>query len=599
MSHACPDWQSVLALGPKGLADRARKRRATAKTDEERLFLDCVAEVYDALARECVRWADFAEAKGMREVAAVLRENAAHPPRTFREALQWALVYDRAQEAEGEDVRSQGIFDRLFIDFYRADLAAGRETRESAKRLVADWYTRLWTQQHPNNKNITVGGYDAKGEPVWNELTELGFEVFRELGRVNPKLTYRFGRKTPREQLEKVTRCLAEGKTSIVFACEETLGEMFRRRGKEARDIADYVLVGCYEPGIGGREIVSSMAGDLNLAKPLEAVFNGGCAFGGERIGSACELPRDGDAFEREYLRQVRSAITNMLTQTRAIESHWPEINPAPLFSGSFRDCIDRATDYSQGGCRYNSSGIDCVGLGTVADSLAAVRYLVDEQKLVTMAELGQILKDNWKGQEKLRLTARRAAPKWGNNDDRADLAAKCVYETVAREINATPNGHGGHYQAGFWSIFNDRRCGGRTAATPEGRRAGWTLSRNNVATAGCGREGASGVIHSNLKLDLADSPNGHILDIILPASIARNPTAAADIAAIISTYFEKGGQCLHLNCFDSKTLREAKAHPERFPDLQVRVCGWNVRWADLSPDDQNHFIATAEAQEQ
>ena len=599
VSHACPDWQSVLALGPKGLADRARKRRATAKTDEERLFLDCVAEVYDALARECVRWADFAEAKGMREVAAVLRENAAHPPRTFREALQWALVYDRAQEAEGEDVRSQGIFDRLYIDFYRADLAAGRETRESAKRLVADWYTRLWTQQHPNNKNITFGGYDAKGEPVWNELTEMGFEVFRELGRVNPKLTYRFGRKTPREQLEKVTRCLAEGKTSIVFACEETLGEMFRRRGKEARDIADYVLVGCYEPGIGGREIVSSMAGDLNLAKPLEAVFNGGCAFGGERIGPACELPRDGDAFEREYLRQVRSAITNMLTQTRAIESHWHEINPAPLFSGSFRDCIDRATDYSQGGCRYNSSGIDCVGLGTVADSLAAVRYLVDEQKLVTMAELGQILKDNWKGQEKLRLTARRAAPKWGNNDDRADLAAKRVYETVAREINATPNGHGGHYQAGFWSIFNDRRCGGRTAATPEGRHSGWTLSRNNVATAGCGREGASGVIHSNLKLDLADSPNGHILDIILPASIARNPTAAADIAAIISTYFEKGGQCLHLNCFDSKTLREAKAHPERFPDLQVRVCGWNVRWADLSPDDQNHFIATAEAQEQ
>ena len=598
VSHACPDWRSVLALGPKGLAERARSRRATAETDGERLFLDCVAEAYDALARECVRWADFAAAKGMREVAAVLRANAAHPPRTFREALQWALVYDRAQEAEGEDVRSQGLFDRLFTPFYRADLAVGRETRESAKRLIADWYTRFWTQQHPNNKNIAFGGYDAKGEPVWNELTELGFEVFRELGRTNPKLTYRFGRKTPREHLKKVTRCLAEGKTSIVFACEETLYEAFRRRGKEERDLPDYVLVGCYEPGIGGREIVSSMAGDLNLARPLEAVFNGGCAFDGERIGPACELPRDGEAFEREYLRQVRSAVTNMLALTRTVESRWCEINPAPLFSGSFRDCIDRARDYSQGGCRYNSSGIDVIGIGTVADSLAAVRYLVDGRKLVTMSELGRILRDDWTGHEDLRLTARRAAPKWGNNDDRADRAAQRVYAAVTAAINAERNGHGGFYQAGFWSIFNDMRCGKRTAATPDGRRKGETLSRNNVATAGCGREGATALLLSNLKLDLAESPNGHIMDVLLPASLQRSLRGAAQIADVIATYFDRGGQCLHLNCFDSKTLREAKAHPERYPDLQVRVCGWNVRWTDLSSAEQDHFIATAEAQE-
>ena len=597
-SHTCPDWQSIIELGPTGLAERARRRKTTARTDEERIFLDCVAEVYKALSRECLRWAAFAELKGMKDVAAVLRENAAHEPRTFREALQWALVYDRAQETEGEDVRSQGIFDRLFLKYYRDDIAAGRETRESAKRLMADFYTRFHSQQHPNNKNITFGGYGQDGEPVWNELTELGFEVFRELGRICPKLTYRFGAKTPRWQIEKVSQCIAEGKNSIVFACEETMAETFKRRGKSAEDICDYVLVGCYEPGICGREVVASMSLDVNLAKPLEAVFNSGKTFDGVRIGPDCELPNDGAEFEREYLRQLDAMLVTALESTRTLEQHWYELNPAPLHSGAFRDCIANARDYSQGGCTYNSSGVDCSGLGTVADSLAAVSYVVDERKLVTMEELRDVLIAEWKGHEELRLRAMRQAPKWGNNNDSVDVVAKRVYDALVKRINATPNGHGGFFQAGLWSIDLDVPFGKRTAATPDGRHRGDGLSRNNVATAGCGKEGPLALLHSNLKLDLAESPDGHIMDIILPLSVAKRPTAAKDIAAILSTYFKRGGQCLHLNCFDSALLREATAHPEKYPDLQVRVCGWNVRWNDLSPQEKRHFIATAEAQE-
>ena len=587
-SHTCPDWKSVLALGPKGLADRARQRLKTAKTDDERLFLSCVAEVYDGLVRECVRWADFAAAKGMREVAAVLRENAAHPPRTFREALQWAMVYDRAQELEGEDVRSQGLFDRLFIDLYRADLKAGRETRETAKRLVADWYTCFWRQQHSNGKNIAFGGYDAKDEPVWNELTELGFEVFRELGRINPKLTYRFGRKTPREQLEKVTACVAEGKNSIVFACEETLGESFRRRGKSAADIADYVLIGCYEPGIQGRETIASMSTVIDIVAPLRAVL----------ARPADKLPKDGEEFEKAYREDLLAMVRRMLATTRRWEEKWYETNPAPLYSGSFADCIEKARDYSQGGCRHNQSGVVLMGTGTAADSIAAVRYLVDEQKLVTMAELAKAVADDWKGHEDLRLKAVRSAPKWGNNDDRADAGFKRVYEAVNALVNATPNGHGGTFQAGWWTINWDVNFGSWAGATPDGRRAKAPYARNNCATAGCGREGPTALMLSNLKLDLAEAPDGHIMDIILPLSVAKSPDAAVNIAGTIAAYFEKGGQCLHLNCFDSSVLRDARAHPERYPDLQVRVCGWNVLWRNLSRAEQDHFIATAEAQE-
>lgn len=597
-SHTCPDWARILERGPKGLADDARKRRETAKTDDERLFLDCVAEVYDALARLCVRWAAVAEKQGMAACADVLRAIAERPPQTLREALQLAFIYDRAQEDEGECCRSQGLFDRLYLRFYRDDLAAGRETRESAKALFRDVFTRYYVQGHPNGKNIAFGGYGRDGKPVWNEITEICFELHRELNRPNPKLTYRFGKKTPQAQLEKVAACLAAGRTSVVFACEETLHEMFRRRGKAEADLADYVLVGCYEPGIGGREIVASMAAEINLAKPLEAVFNGGRDFAGRPVGPACALPADADAFEREYLRQLDAVISQAVATARIAECAWYDLNPAPLMSGQYRDCLASAKDSSQGGCRYNSSGIMCGGLGTVADSLAAVRHLVDETKAVTMAQLAEILKNDWKDHEELRLKARNAAPKWGNNDDRADLPAKRVFDAVAARINREPNGHGGFYQAGFWSIDRDRMFGRLTGATPEGRRAQETLSRNCAATAGCGKEGPTALVLSNAKLDLAEAADGHVMDVILPATSAKAAFGPAGIAAFLRGYAEMGGQCIHVNCFDAATLRDAMAHPEKYPDLQVRVCGWNVRWNDLSRPEQLHFLATAEAQE-
>jgi formate C-acetyltransferase len=373
---------------------------------------------------------------------------------------------------------------------------------------------------------------------------------------------------------------------------------MFARRCKAAEDSCNYVLVGCYEPGIGGREVVASMAADINLAKPLEAAFNSGRTFDGVRIGPDCALPADGAAFEREYLRQLDAVVTAALESSRSVERHWFDLNPAPLHSGAFRDCVANARDYSQGGCRYNSSGVDCSGLGTVADSLAAVRYLVDETKAVTMEGLRAALLADWKGLEELRLRARRQAPKWGNNNDAADAVAKRVYDALTRRINSERNGHCGSFQAGLWSIYLDMAFGKKTAATPDGRRSGDALSRNNVATAGCGKEGPLALMLSNLKLDQAESPDGHIMDIILPMSVTRKPTAAKDIASALATYFKRGGQCIHLNCFDSALLKDATAHPERYPDLQVRVCGWNVRWNDLSPAEKRHFIATAEAQE-
>ena len=598
-SHTCPDWESVLALGPCGLAERARKRLPTACTEKERTFLESVIEVYEAMTRLCTRWAVACERCGNRACADVLREIAAHPPRTLRQAIQLMFVYDRCQEIEGEYIRSQGLFDRLYARFYRDDLAVGRETRESAKELVRAMFRTFYGQGFTWGKNIGFGGYDRSGAVVWNELTEIAFEVHYELNLPNPKLTYRFGRRTPHEQLLKVARCVADGRNSIVFSLEEFGREMLMRRGVEEEDTADEVMIGCYEPAVQGREVIASMAACLNLAKPLEAALNGGCYFDGFRAGPACGLPTDYASFEAAYLVQLDAVIRRMLDAAFAYESNWYELSPAPLMSGSFRDCIAKARDAYDGGMKYNQSGVMCAGLGTAVDSLAAVRFLVDEAKLVTMKELADILKDDWRGHEDLRLRARRLAPKWGNNDDRADRIATRLYSFVAERINKTRNGHGGTYQAGFWSIDNDITFGKVLAATPDGRRKGEMLSRNNVATTGCGKEGPTAVMLSNAKLDVREAANGHIVDILMPVSRDLDRTCAAErVASILETHAQMGGQCIHFNCFDSGMLREAQANPDRYPDLQVRVCGWNVRWNDLSKIEQDMFIRMAEAQE-
>ena len=597
-THTCPDWESLLKLGFPGIARRARQRLETAKTEKEKVFLQCVVEAYDALCAFCVRWAAAAEIAGAGSCAAVLRELAEHEPRTLREGLQLMLVYTIVQLAEGEPVRSQGLFDRNYERLYNADVAAGRETRESAKALVRALYDKFYIQGHKNGMNIGFGGLGRDGVPVWNELTEIGFELHRELNRVNPKLTFRYSTKTPDWQMRKVCQCLAEGRTSVVFLNDDVARVMFKRRGKSCEDVAEAVLIGCYEPAIQGREVIASMSVWLNMAKPLEAVLNNGRGFDGFPVGPSCELPKDYASFEAEYMRQLEALARNAMDKTRLWEEHWYDLNPSPIMSGQFRDAVANARDAYDGGMKYNSSGVMLAGMATVADSLAAVRYLVDESRLVTMAELAAILKCNWEGHEGLRLKARRVAPKWGNNDDRVDLLGKKVYDRMSALVNTTPNGHGGFFQAGFWSIDDDLAFGELTAATPEGRKAGDAISRNNVATAGCGREGATALVLTNAKLDQANSPDGYILDVILPASAGSDGAVASRIVQFLRCFATLGGQSIHFNVFNAEILREARRDPSRYEDLQVRVCGWNVRWNDLSKAEQDHFILTAEAQE-
>jgi len=296
------------------------------------------------------------------------------------------------------------------------------------------------------------------------------------------------------------------------------------------------------------------------------------------------------------YQRILAGVIDETLAQTRRWEERWPQVNPSPVISGTMDSCLEKGRDVSHSGTKYSTSGVMCAGLGTVADCFAAIDYLVFQNRLCSWDELRQSLEHNWDDADGLRLVAQRKAPKWGNDLPAVDAFAVELADYTADRINRTPNQRGGHFQMGCWSIDHSVMFGKQTKATPDGRRNGEPISKNLSATISRDTAGITSLINSVGKLDHAAFPDGSVLDLMLHPSVVRGPDGAKVIADLIRTYFRRGGLFVHFNVFDAETLKDARRRPEKYANLQVRVCGWNARFVELSPEMQECFIAEAES---
>jgi len=583
LSHTSPDWRNVLKYGPAGLRERALVALERAKDDEAREFHTAVATVYDAFCTYVLRLAEEAERQNAVRVTDTLKALAVRPARTFHEALQISFLYNQVQEIDGVNVRSQGHFDQLYLAYYRRDLAEGRLTREQAKELVKFFFEKFLAIGFKAGNNICFGGWQPDGGDACNELTELALEVFAERQSIDPKFSLRLNPHTPDTCLLAAAECVRNGQTAIVFANDEIAYDMFRRAGKAEEDLIDFLPIGCYEPAIMGKELSCTMSALLNLPRILEYVF--------------AEPGRPDDLAEvvERYQRILAGVIDETLAQTRRWEERWPLVNPSPVLSGTMDSCLEKGRDVSNAGAKYNTSGVMCAGLGTVADSLAAIGYLVFEQELCSWDELRQCLERDWEGAGELRAVARRKAPKWGNDIPAVDDLAVGLARYTAEQINRTPNRRGGHFQMGCWSIDYSVKFGKQTKATPDGRCSGDPISKNAGATISRDRCGITSLINSVGKLDHADFPDGSVLDLMLHPSAVRGPGGARVVADLVRTYFARGGMFIHFNVFDAEALKDARRHPERYTNLQVRVCGWNARFIDLTPEMQECFIAEAE----
>jgi formate C-acetyltransferase len=302
------------------------------------------------------------------------------------------------------------------------------------------------------------------------------------------------------------------------------------------------------------------------------------------------------DLFKSEYFRRLAETTDRCREIAFEFEKVLPEVNPADLMTLATEHALRTRRDGFANGCpRGNNTAVLSVGLGTAVDALLAVKDLVFEKKEFTLAELAAIMDANWKGHEELRRRMLRSKRKWGNNDPEANALGAEIIDAFASRINGKPNSRGGAFLASGHCARQFIELGKKTGATPDGRKAGEEMSKNLSPTMGADTEGATALVLTLAASTVETLPDDYPLDMMLHPSVCAGDDGLKAMRTLVKLFHKNGGSVIQFTVFSAEELRDAQAHPEKYENLQVRVCGWNVRWNDLARSEQDAYIRRAE----
>jgi pyruvate-formate lyase len=613
--HHCLGYTKLLTVGLTGLLAEIADRQQAPCTPAQAANLEAMTRSIHAMLRVAERFG--AEARRMlaletdpdaRRCLEMITEATtrvpAHPPRTFYEglAMLWFLR-EATATLEAIGISVIGHLDRVLYPLYAADLAAGRLTREDAADLLARWMLPTDCKFHVADSSwpetstcMELGGCDEDGTPVWNDLTRLIIETHHRHRLMNPKLNCRYSAQSPQAYLDLISATILAGHNQFALLNDDILIPTFVRAGKTEREARLYVNGGCQEPMVEG---VEHTAGayfyfclprvlDLNL-RPMEEVPADLPA--PVRTLIPAVLP-EVDTFEEFYRQFMDGLIATIRTGTEWLgvlgREHW-QLHPCPFFSTSLTGCIDAGMDYTQGGAKYNPSGIALIGLGTTIDSLYAIKRAVYEERWLTLAELRVALAADWEGAEALRARILQL-PRFGHGEPEIDALAAEFSRELAAAIRTMPSERGGVFQASFFVYYAFSWFAKAVRATPDGRRTGELLSQGIAPARQTASPNLPDVFHSLSTIDFCDHPGNAVLDIQLPAG--KIPVEA--LTATLRTFADLGGPTLQLNCVSLDRLRDAQLHPDRHRDLTVRICGLSAHFVALTPAVQEEIITRA-----
>ena len=390
---------------------------------------------------------------------------------------------------------------------------------------------------------------------------------------------------------------IRHGKNSIVFVCDRTIRNALQRVGVSPEEARTCNITGCYEYSPQGS--YNAGMNYLNLLKPLEYALHRGCdGVTGDFSGLDSPEPFKYTTFQKlysEYKKQLLRVIESTVETVNGFEGHLSEINPLSLLSATFPSCLEKSKDAIGGGGSYNDSIVLFGFLGDVTDSLMMIRKYVYERKELTLEEFVSILDNNYEGKEMFRLKLLSDREKWGNNKERPDTIAVDLVNYITDQVCGRANSRDGKWNCGFHVARMSYTQGNLTAASANGRLCGEELSKNISASMGQNREGATAAILSATKIDASRFTCDAALDLGLLPSAVRGEDGLEAMYGLLITFCRRGGHAMHINVFDSDTLRDAQAHPEKYQDLQIRVCGWNVLWNNICKEEQDGFIRQAE----
>ena len=591
--------------------EKAEELKAMAiSCDAVITFADRHAEMADKMADRETNPERRAELK---KIAATCRWVPAHAPRDFWEALQmyWFVHLGTVTELNGWDSMCPGHLDQHLYPFYEKDLAANTLNREKAKELLQCFWIKFNNQPAPPKvgvtaeesgtyndfTNINLAGLKRDGSDGVNEVSYLLLEVLDEMQLLQPQANVQVSHRTPERFLKAACRVIRKGSGyPSVFNADEVIMEQLRI-GKTLEDAREGGTSGCIETGSFGKEAFI-LTGYLNVPKILEVTLNNGSdPLTGHTVGLQTGDPRNFTSFDELYgafEKQLNYFVDLKIRVNNYIEHMYAWYAPAPFLSVVIRDCIANGKDYNNGGPRYNANYIQCCGIGTVTDSLSAIKRHVFQEKTVAMDRLLNALQKNFDGEESLRLMFFNKTPFYGNDDDLADTIMQQVYASLFNAIDGKPNTKGTEYHLNMLSTTCHVYFGRMLGASANGRLAGLPISDGTSPSHGADRKGPTAVIKSLGKMDQVKS-GGTLLNQRFTPSVLKGETGVDSMAHLIRTYFNLNGHHIQFNVVDTATLRRAQAAPDEYRNLLVRVAGYSDYFVDLDRHHQEEIIARTE----
>ncbi len=603
--HFSPDYRRIVDGGIPGLLAEIDRSAAIHASEPDRLtyltamrqtvtaFRSMILGYAEAAAARAASEADAAIAEGLRFAERNCRAIADRAPASFAEGLQLVWLCHTAFNYEGRYAMALGRIDQYLHRLYAHDLAAGVLTREQAVTLLENVFIKIYEKHALTGGddvvNICIGGTSPDGSCDVNDLSYCVLEAVRNCNVPGPNLSARIAANTPDEFLDACLRVIGTGLGYPALMNDVVNMAALRAVGYDPVDVCNYTMVGCIENFMTGLQPPWS-DGRFDTPRFFEYLFNHGRGILHPSVGIDTGDVEDIDsmeAFMRRFERQLAYGASEYYVIFR---NENDRINAAnyrqPFLSCFCRDCIGRALDMGEGGCVYPSvHGAALMGVGTVADSLAAIEQVVFVDRAATLREIGDALRANFEGYDDLRKKL-QAAPKYGNNNEFADKYAVWFVDYLAGLFRSFRTRDGGAFYVAMAANTSNIWAGKTLAATPDGRLAGEPLSDAASPTYGKDTRGATATIHSVTKPDYSQVACGTVINQKFSPSMFEGEKRKK-LLTLVKTYFKMGGQEMQINATSREVLADAMEHPENYQSLVVRVSGFSALYVTLARDVQ------------
>ncbi|MCX6285777.1 MAG: glycyl radical protein [Bacteroidetes bacterium] len=549
------------------------------------------------------------------KLAEICRHVPAHAPRTLHEALQyyWFVHLGVITELNPWDSFNPGRLDQHLLPFYRKGIEDGSLTKEKAIEILQSFWIKFNNHPAPPKVGVTalesntytdfclinLGGVKSDGSDAVNELTFILLDVIEEMRLLQPSSMVQISKKNPNNFIQRTLQITKTGFGQPSYFNTDAITQELVRQGKTLEDARNGGASGCVEAGAFGTEAYI-LSGYFNLAKILELALNNGFdSHTRKQVGVISGNPEEFASFGElmnAFQKQLEYFTAIKMRGNNIIHRIFADYMPVPFLSLLIDDCIGKAIDYNAGGARYNTTYIQGVGLGSITDSLTAIKYHVFEKQTISMKGLLEALSGDFKDYEEFRKELVYHTPKYGNDDDYADDQARLVFRMFFEAVDNKPTSIGGKHRINMLPTTSHVYFGSVIGALPDGRKAHQPLSEGISPFQGADHKGPTAVLKSASKIDHLLT-GGTLLNQKFAPSFFDGDEAINKLAGLIRAYFRMDGHHIQFNVVTAAALIDAQKHPEKHRDLIVRVAGYSDYFNDLGEDLQNEIIRRTEHQ--